>query len=98
MGSRSNGPTTRSGEERIEYSVAGKPKKDLELPFFTIWRSTDVPAAKFECELETKAGTATVRTAAALSDRTPPIDEEAEERKEEEREEAEEKSEEGDEG
>lgn len=91
-------PTYKVGEERIEYSVAGKPNKDLELPFFTIWRSTDVPAAKFSCRLETGAGEATVRTAAALSDRTPPIDEEAEELKEEEREEAEEEAEEGDEG
>ena len=91
-------PTYKVGEERIEYSVAGKPKKDLELPFFTIWRSTDVPAAKFSCKLESNAGKATVRTAAALSDRTPPIDEEAEELKEEEREEVEEEAEEGDEG
>jgi hypothetical protein len=91
-------PTYKVGEERIEFSVAGKPKKDLELPFFTIWRSTDVPGAKFSCELKTNAGKTTVRTAAALSDRTPPIDEEAEERKEEEREEAEDEVEEGGEG
>jgi hypothetical protein len=83
-------PEYKTGEERIEYLVTGKPKKDLELPFFTIWRTTDVPAAKFGCRLETDAGEATVRTAAALPDRTPPIDEEAEELKEEEREEAEE--------
>jgi hypothetical protein len=91
-------PTYKVGEERIKYFIAGKPKQDLELPFFTIWRSTDVPAAKFSCALETSAGTATARTAAALPDRTPPIDEEAEEHKEEEREEAEEEAEEGDEG
>lgn len=91
-------PNYKVGEERIKYFIAGKPKQDLELPFFTIWRSTDVPAAKFSCELETSAGTATVRTAAALADRTPPIDEEAEELKEEEQEEAEEEAEEGDEG
>lgn len=82
-------PEYKTGEERIEYLVAGKPRKDLELPFFTIWRTTDVPAAKFGCRLETSAGETTVRAAAALPDRTPPIDEEAEERKEEEREEAE---------
>ena len=90
-------PEYKTGEERIEYLIAGKPKQDLELPFFTIWRTTDVPAAKFGCRLETKAGEATVRAAAALPDRTPPIDEEAEERKEEEREEAEGDAEEGDE-
>ena len=89
-------PEYKTGEERIEYLVAGKPKQDMELPFFTIWRTTDVPAAKFACTLEAKTGEATVSAAAALPDRTPPIDEEAEEVKEEEREEAEE--EEGDEG
>jgi len=82
-------PEYETGKEQIEYLVAGKPRKDLELPFFTIWRTTDVPAAKFGCHLQTSLGTATVRAAAALPDRTPPIDEEAEERKEEEREEAE---------
>jgi hypothetical protein len=91
-------PTYKVGEERIKYVIAGKPKQDLELPFFTIWRSTDVPAATFSCKLETSAGTATARTEAALSERTPPIDEEAEELKEEEREEAEEEAEAGDEG
>ena len=49
----------------------------------------------FACRLETKAGKETVRAAAALPDRTPPIDEEAEAAKEEEREEAEEEAEEG---
>lgn len=83
-------PKYRVGEERIEYSLAGSPKQDLELPFFTIWRSQDVPAAKIACTLETGAGEATARTAVALSEHTPPIDEEAEELKEEEREEAEE--------
>lgn len=91
-------PQFEIGEERIKYFVAGKPKKDLVLPFFTIWRTTDVPSAKIGCSLETSAGTATARTQAALPDRSPPIDEEAEELKTEEREEAEEESEEGDEG
>jgi hypothetical protein len=88
------------GEERIKYFVAGKPKKDLVLPFFTVWRTTDVPSAQIGCTLETSAGKATVTTEAALPDRSPPIDEEAEELKAEEREEAEEEkeAEAGDEG
>ena len=86
-------PRYRVGEERIEYSVAGKPKQDLELPFYTIWRSQDVPGAKIACTVETGAGEATARTAVALPQHTPPIDEEAEELKEEEREEAEEEDE-----
>jgi hypothetical protein len=86
-------PEYKVGTERIEYLIAGKPKQDLELPFFTIWRSTDVPSAEIGCELETKAGASTVTTEVALAKRTPPIDEEAEARKEEEREEAEEEAE-----
>jgi hypothetical protein len=91
-------PQYKVGEERIEYSVVGKPKKDLELPFFTIWRSQHVPSAKIACALETGAGEATASTEVAMSKHTPPIDEEAEELKAEEREEAEEEAEAGDEG
>jgi hypothetical protein len=82
-------PPYEVGKERIEYSVVGKPKQDLELPFFTIWRSQDVPEAKIACTLETSAGEATAETKVAFSEQTPPIDEEAEELKQEEREEAE---------
>jgi hypothetical protein len=88
-------PKFEIGEERIKYLIAGKPKQDLVLPFFTIWRTTDVPSAKIGCALETSAGTATARTQAALPDRSPPIDEEAEEQKAEEREEREEEADEG---
>ncbi len=92
-------PQFKIGEERIKYLIAGKPSKDLALPFFTVWRTTDVPAARFRCTLETRGGKeATVETHAALPDRSPPIDEEAEELKAEEREEAEEEAEAGDEG
>ena len=89
-------PQFNNGEERIEYLIAGKPTEDLALPFFTIWRTTDVPAAELRCTLETRAGAeAAVETHAALPERSPPIDEEAEELKAEEREEAEEESDEG---
>jgi hypothetical protein len=88
-------PEYEVGTERLKYFIAGKPKQDLELPFFTIWRTTDVPSAKFRCALETGAGTATVATEAALAKQSPPIDEEAEEQKAEEREEAEAEQEEG---
>jgi hypothetical protein len=92
-------PEFKIGEERIQYLIAGKPKEDLALPFFTVWRTTDVPSAKFRCTLKTRAGEeATVETQAALPDRSPPIDEEAEALKAEEREEAEEEAESSDEG
>jgi hypothetical protein len=91
-------PEFKIGEERIEYSIAGKPRKDLVLPFFTIWRTKDVPSAEIACTLKTGAGEATASTQAALPDRSPPIDEEAEELKAEEREEAEEETEADDEG
>jgi hypothetical protein len=89
-------PEYKVGEERLKYFIAGKPKQDLVLPFFTLWRTTDVPSAGISCTLETSAGTSTVSTEAALAKRSPPIDEEAEALKAEEREEQEE--EEGDEG
>jgi hypothetical protein len=91
-------PEYKVGTERLKYFIASKPTKDLELPFFTIWKTTDVPSAKVSCRLKTSAGTATARTKAALPDRSPPIDEEAEELRAEEREEAEEDREEGEEG
>jgi hypothetical protein len=86
-------PKYQVGKERIEYAIAGKPKKDLELPFFTIWKTTKVPAAGISCTLATSAGEATVQTQAALKKRSPPIDEQAEEEKFEEKEELEERQE-----
>jgi hypothetical protein len=82
-------PQYKVGTERIKYFIAGKPEGDLVLPFITIWRTTDVPAAKIACELETSAGSATASTEVALAQRTPLIDEEAEAQKAEKAEEAE---------
>jgi len=82
-------PEYEVGTEHLEYSIAGKPEKDLELPFFTIWRTTKVPAAGFACTIETGAGKSTVTTQVALKKRSPPIDEEAEAEKAEEKEERE---------
>ncbi|MGN6257788.1 MAG: hypothetical protein ACTHN3_08580 [Solirubrobacterales bacterium] len=83
-------PEYEVGKERLKYFITGKPKKDLELPFFTIWKTTKVPGGGISCMLETSAGKATVGTRAALKKRSPPIDEQAEEEKAEEKEEAEE--------
>ena len=88
-------PEYKLGVERIKYYIAGKPKNDLELPFFTVWKTTATPAATISCALTTSAGTSTVHTQVALAKPSPPIDEEAEELKAEEREEVEEKEEEG---
>jgi hypothetical protein len=82
-------PEYEVGKEHLKYFIAGKPKKDLQLPFFTIWKTTKVPAADLACTLETSAGEATVSTRAALKKRSPPIDEQAEEEKLEEKEEQE---------
>jgi hypothetical protein len=90
-------PEYEVGEEHLKYFVAGKPKQDLQLPFFTIWKTTKVPGADLACTLETSAGKATVETSAALKRRSPPIDEEAEAEKLEEKEELEEQEEEGEE-
>ena len=86
-------PHYKVGTERLKYFVTGKPKRDLELPFFTIWKTTKVPAAHLACTLETSAGKATVRATAALKKRSPPIDEQAEQEKAEEKEEKEDEEE-----
>lgn len=84
------------GRERIKYFLpAGKLKLDMELPFFAVWRTTAVPSATLGCALKISAGTATAQAEIALSDRPPPIDEEAEELKAEKREEREEEEGEG---
>jgi len=91
-------PEYEVGTEHLKYFISGKPKKDLELPFFTIWRTTKVPAAGIACTLETSAGKATVTTQVALKKRSPPIDEEAEAEKAEEKEELEAEEESDEEG
>jgi hypothetical protein len=77
-------PTYKVGMERLKYFIAGgKPKQNLELPFYTVWKTTKVPAASVACALTTSAGKATVRTKGELKRISPPIDEEAEEENEE---------------
>ena len=77
-------PEYEVGTERLKYFIAGgKPKRNLALPFYTVWKSTAVPAARIACTLTTSAGEATVHAAGALKKISPPIDEEAEEEAEE---------------
>jgi len=88
-------PEYTVGTERLKYFIAGgKPKRDLALPFYTVWKTTSIPAAAVSCTLTTSAGEATVRTEGALKKISPPIDEEAEEEAEEAAEEEEEEAEE----
>lgn len=82
-------PEYKVGKERLEYSIAGRPKKALELPFFTIWKTTKTPEAAIDCTLDTDAGRAGAQTRVALNHPSPPIDEEAEALKAEEKEERE---------
>ncbi|MBA3866072.1 MAG: hypothetical protein H0X42_06965 [Solirubrobacterales bacterium] len=78
-------PKYIEGQERLKYFIAGgKPTRDLDLPFFTISKTTAVPSAKVSCTVTTSAGKATVTTKAALTAIPPAIDEEAEDRAEEE--------------
>lgn len=81
-------PEYEVGVEHLEYFLTGKPKHDLLLPFYTVWKTTSPPAAALSCTLSTDAGKATVHTVGTLKKASPPIDEEAEERAEEEAEEA----------
>jgi hypothetical protein len=89
-GVKAEWPEFEEGTEHLKYFIAGgKPKKDLRLPFNSIWRSTAVPAAAVACTLTTSAGKATVETKGALKNLPPPIDEEKEEEEQERREEEE---------
>jgi hypothetical protein len=91
-------PEYEEGTEHILYHLPhGKAKRTVELPFYTVWKTTRVPSAQIACTLETKLGKATVETEGALPRTSPPINEEAEEEKQEEREETEEASGEGEE-
>ncbi len=77
-------PEYEVGVEHLKYFIAGgKPKQDLELPFYTVWKTRAVPEAAIACTLTTSAGKATARTKGALKHLSPPIDEEAEEENEE---------------
>jgi len=76
-------PKYEVGTEHLKYFIAGKPKQNLVLPFYTVWKTTAIPKAKVSCTLTTSAGEATARTAGALGKVSPPIDEEAEELNEE---------------
>lgn len=86
-------PKFQEGTERLKYFIAGKPKRDLLLPFYTIWKTTATPGADLSCTLTTSAGEATVHTGGALRASPPPIDEEAEDIAEEVAEEEEEEAE-----
>lgn len=55
------------------FLPAEKPKQELVLPFFSVWKTTKLPEAKISCDLTTSAGTATVTTKGALSQRSPAI-------------------------
>ena len=76
-------PKYQEGTERLKYFIAGKPKQDLVLPFYTVWKTTATPGANVFCTLTTSAGEATTSTRGELNGSPPPIDEEAEERNEE---------------
>jgi hypothetical protein len=88
-------PEYEEGTEHILYHLPhGKAKATVELPFYTVWKSKEAPAAQIACTLETKLGKATVKTEGSLPHVSPLIDEEAEELAQEEREEEDEAAEE----
>jgi len=61
-------PPFRIGRQVWQLGLPpGRPREPLRLPFISIWRTTTTPAARISCTIETAAGTATVRTAGALS-------------------------------
>jgi hypothetical protein len=89
-------PEYEVGTEHLDYFLPeGKAKGAIELPFYTVWRSQEPPAAKVSCTLEVAAGKATVETEGSLPKLSPPINEEEEAENTEQREEAEETESEG---
>ena len=87
-------PTPRGPSASNTSIAGGKPKRDLVLPFYAVWKTTAVPAAEIACTVETSAGKATAKTSGGLEQITPPIDEEAEEEAEEQAEEEDDEAEE----
>lgn len=86
-------PEYEEGTEHLDYTLPeGKAVATVELPFYTIWKTTKRPAAQISCRLKVPAGTAMAKTEGSLPRISPPINEEAEEQAQEEREEAEEAS------
>jgi hypothetical protein len=80
-------PEFEEGTEHLDYTLPeGKAEATVELPFYTIWKTTKPPAASIACTLKVPAGKATVKTEGSLPKISPPIDEEAEEEAQEERE------------
>jgi hypothetical protein len=80
-------PEYEEGTEHLDYTLPeGKAEATVELPFYTIWKTTKPPAAMIACTLKVPAGKATVETEGSLSKISPAIDEEAEEEAQEERE------------
>jgi hypothetical protein len=65
------------GTEHIIYHLPeGDAPADVELPFYTIWKSRKPPAALTKCELKGKAGTASVQIEGKLAKVGRPINEE----------------------
>jgi hypothetical protein len=76
--------------EHLKYFLPeGRAKATIELPFYSIWRSTKPAAAAISCDLTVAAGKATVSAQGSLPRISPPINEEAEAEAQEEKEEAE---------
>lgn len=96
-GVKLNWPKYEEGTEHLEYLLPEGPAVgQVELPFYTIWKSTKPPGATVSCTLENGKGKATVHTLGQLAHVSPPINEEEEagesEASEEEVEEAEEEA------
>jgi hypothetical protein len=86
-------PYEEEAEHWQWFLPQGPPEQDLVFPFATVFKTTAIPAARISCTLTTSGRDTTVTTAGTLPERSPPIDEEAEEIAQEEAREAEEAAE-----
>jgi hypothetical protein len=67
-------PSYKVGLERWRWFLPpGSPKKDLVLPFTTIWKATKVPAVEISCTLTTSAGDTSVETSGEMAKLPEPI-------------------------
>ncbi len=72
-------PYTVGTEHWRWFLPPGRPSRDLELPFYALWKATKPPAIEISCDLKTSAGVASVQTAGAMRRMPEAINEEEDE-------------------
>ena len=67
-------PAYKVGREQWEWFLPpGPPSEPLKLGFASVWRATAIPSAQIACSLTASAGSASVATGGALTEKSEPI-------------------------